>query len=261
VLALDPDGHLVVVELKRDEAPETVELQALKYAAFCSRFTRETLVEEYRTWRRQNAKEDLDAETATARLESHLAEDVGGLAAAPLDSPRIVLLAGSFSPSTTAVAVWLRHMGVDITLRALRAYRTGSGPVFSVSAVYPTPSVEGSWCHRRWPSGSRRRPTGAPPAPSRPCGSWSPAVCSKPALSCGCYRPARTRTPSLPGPQRVTGTGSCGRVPRAARCAGPGRKLRSSRRPATQRDWAGSISVYAGWRRCAARRRHKPGGH
>lgn len=39
VLALDPDGHLVVVELKRDEAPDTVELQAIKYAAYCSRFT------------------------------------------------------------------------------------------------------------------------------------------------------------------------------------------------------------------------------
>ena len=39
-----------LVELKRDEAPETVELQALKYAAFCSRFTPETLVEEYRSW-------------------------------------------------------------------------------------------------------------------------------------------------------------------------------------------------------------------
>ncbi len=93
-------------------------------------------------WRRQSAKEDLDVEAATARLEAHLAEDVGGLTSAPLDSPRIVLLAGGFSPSTTAVAVWLRQMGVDITLRALRAYRTDAGPVVSVSAVYPTPSVE-----------------------------------------------------------------------------------------------------------------------
>ncbi|MGY1659634.1 hypothetical protein ACI78Q_00230 [Geodermatophilus sp. SYSU D00705] len=141
VLALDPDGHLVVVELKRDEAPETVELQALKYAAFCSRFTPETLVAEYRAWREQ-AGEVLDAETATAQLEAHLAEDVGGLAGAPLAEPRIVLLAGGFTPSTTAVAVWLRQMGVDIALRAVRAYATDAGPVISVSAVYPTPSVE-----------------------------------------------------------------------------------------------------------------------
>lgn len=51
VLAFDTDGHLVVVELKRDLAPETVELRALKYAACCSRFTPETLAAEYRVWR------------------------------------------------------------------------------------------------------------------------------------------------------------------------------------------------------------------
>ena len=142
VLALDPDGHLVVVELKRDEAPETVELQAIKYAAYCSRFTPETLVEEYRGWLERSKSEKLDARAAAARLEAHLAEDVGGLVSAPLGAPRIVLLAGGFTPSTTAVAVWLREMGVDITLRAIRASSTGAGPVISVSAVYPTSSVE-----------------------------------------------------------------------------------------------------------------------
>lgn len=141
VLALDTDGHLVVAELKRDMAPETVELQALKYAAFCSRFTPETLVEEYRGWRARHG-ENLSDEDAFARLEAHLGEDVGGLAGAPLGQPRIVLLAAGFTPSTTAVAVWLREMGVDISLRAVGAYRTDGGPVVSVAAVYPTPAVE-----------------------------------------------------------------------------------------------------------------------
>ncbi|MGW4527617.1 hypothetical protein [Amycolatopsis sp. NPDC004378] len=141
VLALDTDGHLVVAELKRDVAPETVELQALKYAAYCSRFTPETLAEEYREWLAGRG-EVLSEDEAFARLEAHLGEDVGGLAGAPLGQPRIVLLAGGFTPSTTAVAVWLREMGVDITLRAVSAYQAGGGPVISVSAVYPVPEVE-----------------------------------------------------------------------------------------------------------------------
>ncbi|MGH2868824.1 MAG: DNA-binding protein [Solirubrobacteraceae bacterium] len=141
VLALDTDGHLVVAELKRDAAPETVELQALKYAAYCSRFTPETLVEEYRAWRARHGEILSDAD-AFARLEAHLGEDVGGLAGAPLGQPRIVLLAGGFTPSTTAVAVWLREMGVDIALRAVSGYQTGGGPVISVAPVYPTPAVE-----------------------------------------------------------------------------------------------------------------------
>ncbi len=141
VLALDRDGHLVVVELKRDPAPETVEVQALKYAAFCSRFTPDTLASEHAAWRTR-CGDPLDDEAARARLEAHLSEDVGGLVNAPLKEPRIVLLAGGFSPSTTAVAVWLREMGVEITLRTIRAYRTEHGPVVSVSALYPTPAVE-----------------------------------------------------------------------------------------------------------------------
>jgi RecB family endonuclease NucS len=47
VLALADDGRLVVAELKRDRAPETVEMQAIKYAAMASRFTPETLAEEH----------------------------------------------------------------------------------------------------------------------------------------------------------------------------------------------------------------------
>ena len=37
----------MVAELKRDRAPETVEMQAIKYAAMASRFTEDTLVEQH----------------------------------------------------------------------------------------------------------------------------------------------------------------------------------------------------------------------
>ena len=45
LLALDSTGQLVVVELKRDKAPDTVDMQALKYAALVSRFTRDHLAQ------------------------------------------------------------------------------------------------------------------------------------------------------------------------------------------------------------------------
>ena len=47
ILFVDSDGSLVVAELKRGEAPDTTELQALKYAAFCSQLTVNEVVEEY----------------------------------------------------------------------------------------------------------------------------------------------------------------------------------------------------------------------
>src|SRR5713101_6969534 len=43
VLGLDATGQLVVAELKRGLAPDTVEMQAIKYAAMASKFTVDTL--------------------------------------------------------------------------------------------------------------------------------------------------------------------------------------------------------------------------
>ena len=67
LLGLDPDGRLVVVELKRGPAPDTVEMQAIKYAALASRFTPETLGETHAAYlSRDNGA--VSAEDALARL-------------------------------------------------------------------------------------------------------------------------------------------------------------------------------------------------
>lgn len=36
ILALDTDGNVVIVELKRDDSGKHADLQAIKYAAYCS---------------------------------------------------------------------------------------------------------------------------------------------------------------------------------------------------------------------------------
>jgi hypothetical protein len=60
----------VVAELKRDRAPDTVEMQAIKYAAMASRFTEDALVEQYaRFLSRDGAVVDQD--TARQRLLEH----------------------------------------------------------------------------------------------------------------------------------------------------------------------------------------------
>jgi len=47
ILGLGQDGRLVVAELKRDKAPDTVDMQAIKCAAMASRFTEDLLAEYY----------------------------------------------------------------------------------------------------------------------------------------------------------------------------------------------------------------------
>jgi alkylated DNA nucleotide flippase Atl1 len=138
VLGLDTDGRLVVVELKRDKAPDTVDMQAVKYAAMASRFTEDTLVEQYVKFLGR-AGEAVDEDAARAQLAEH----AGELDLDQLRRPRIVLVAGAFPPSVTATAVWLSEMGLDITLIRVQAYRVADGQtIITVSQVFPVPDIE-----------------------------------------------------------------------------------------------------------------------
>jgi alkylated DNA nucleotide flippase Atl1 len=138
VLGLDPDGRLVVAELKRDKAPDTVAMQAIKYAALASRFTEDDLVEAHARFLAR-ATGEVDLDLARARIQDF----AGELDPETLQEPRIVLVAGSFPPVVTSTVHWLKRMGVDVTLQTVQAYRVRDGQVvISVSQLYPLPDLE-----------------------------------------------------------------------------------------------------------------------
>jgi hypothetical protein len=139
ILGLADDGHLVVAELKRGPAPDTVEMQAIKYAASASRFDSDTLADAYSEFRRNYNGEALSHEEALGRLAEHTESELSDEA---LRSPRIVLVATEFPTSVTSTAVWLSEMGLDITLTRIQAYRAGQEIVVTVSQHYPPPDAE-----------------------------------------------------------------------------------------------------------------------
>jgi hypothetical protein len=139
VLGMDMDGRLVVAELKRGKAPDTVELQAIKYAAMTSRFTEETLSDLHADFLKKTQGTALTATEALEKLQSHTDS---GLSPDVLLSPRIVLLAEDFSPTVTSSVVWLNEQGIDITLKRYQAYKTPHGEtVVTVSQYYPVADV------------------------------------------------------------------------------------------------------------------------
>ncbi len=138
ILGLGKDGRLVVAELKRGSAPDTVEMQAIKYAAMASRFTEDLLAEKHAQYCEKRETTLSDA-AALDKLQTH--SDVGLIPELPAQ-PRIVLLAEEFPWSVTSTAVWLNEMGLDLTLMRYQAYRTGAGEiVLTVSQLYPVREV------------------------------------------------------------------------------------------------------------------------
>lgn len=138
VLGLDADGRLVVAELKRDQAPDFVTLQSIKYAAMASRFEVEQLADAYLNFHSQEDDAPTTAEEALAVLRTH----APALSSETLRSPRIVLIAGSFPTTLTSSVVWLGEQGIDFTLIQVGAYRLGDHHLVTVSQVWPPPEAE-----------------------------------------------------------------------------------------------------------------------
>src|SRR5581483_6063216 len=90
VLGLARDGRLVVAELKRDMAPDTVEMQAIKYASLASRFDEDVLADAYVDFVRKHEGRTLTNDEAIEALAAH--SDFG-LSDETLRVPRIVLVA------------------------------------------------------------------------------------------------------------------------------------------------------------------------
>jgi hypothetical protein len=138
VLGLDRLGQLVIAELKRGMAPDTVEMQGLKYAAMASRFTLERLAALHARFLSTQRGSTVTPEEALAELQAHasLVDD------STLRQPRVVLLATDFSKVVTSTVVFLREIGLDMRLVRLQAYRTEAGRIITVSQHYPVPEVE-----------------------------------------------------------------------------------------------------------------------
>jgi alkylated DNA nucleotide flippase Atl1 len=138
ILGLDATGQLVVAELKRDRAADTVEMQAIKYAAMVSQFTPDLLAQAFATHLSAQGEPTAHADARRA-LEDHAG---GALDLKVLRRPRIVLIAGEFLDTTTTSAVWLTQMGVEVDLVRYQAYRTPGGLVVTTSKIWPLDEAE-----------------------------------------------------------------------------------------------------------------------
>ncbi len=138
VLGLDVEGRLVVVELKRDKAPDTVDMQALKYSALVSRFTREDVDKVHTQFLTRKRGEQVSVETAAAELDEWATINEDNLRV-----PRMMLMASSFPRPITATIVFLhQQLGLDVQLLAFQAYRTDDRVLLTVSQHYPPPDIE-----------------------------------------------------------------------------------------------------------------------
>lgn len=158
VLALDRDGKLVVIELKRDRADKTTDLQAIKYASYVATFTAEDIQEEYRDFWKERKDKEISPEEVGETFEEFLSdsekelrETESGYVDFQLDDkPRMMLVAGEFGKEVTSPVMWLtQEYGLDVTCVKLEAYRHQDRILIDSRQIIPVPETEEYMAKRR----------------------------------------------------------------------------------------------------------------
>lgn len=142
LLGIDRDANIVVVELKRTDTGNEMELQALRYASMISTMTFENCIEIYQKYldKREikgDAKKNLleflrkENEIEDGFDEEDFASDV-----------KIILISKDFSPELTSSVLWLNKKGIDITCIKLNPHKFQNEILIDITQVIPLPEAK-----------------------------------------------------------------------------------------------------------------------
>jgi len=137
LLGIDKDANLVVIELKRTDSGDYMELQALRYASMVSTMRFEKCISIYEKYLASrmidcNAEDSLLEFLEWDRpVEEDFALDV-----------KLVLASADFSKELTSSVLWLISKGIDIKCVKLTLYKYKEHLLLDVSQIIPLPEAE-----------------------------------------------------------------------------------------------------------------------
>jgi len=139
LLAIDKEGKLVIIELKRDVADRFSDLQAIHYAAYCSTFNLKQIIEIMAEY--TNKTEEEAEETIIAFIKNDEFIDFD-------DKPRIFIVSRDYQEETLASALWLRQSEIDINCVKLEPYKIEEKIVVKSDILVPLPETKNFMIYR-----------------------------------------------------------------------------------------------------------------
>jgi hypothetical protein len=132
LLAIDKNGELVIIELKRDDSGSDVEWQAIKYASYCSSFTQNEIYQYFAEYLGTN---DEDAELKIEAFIDTEPEDIN-------NSQRILLVAKEFHSEVISAVLWLREAEINIVCVRLTPHLDDDNTLYiNPEVIIPLPEA------------------------------------------------------------------------------------------------------------------------
>lgn len=133
LLAVDRQGALVVIELKRDDSGTNVEWQAVKYASYCSSFSQDEIYASFAEYL------GTDSDDAQGKIEEFMncePEDLN-------QTQRIILVSKEFHSDVISAVLWLRESEIDLACVRLTPHLDEMGTLFvDPEIIIPLPEAK-----------------------------------------------------------------------------------------------------------------------
>jgi Domain of unknown function (DUF4268) len=139
LLALDKQGSLVLIENKLDDTGRDVTWQALKYASYCSRLSKENVRQIYQEFL---DKTDPGADARERMTEFLDADDYEEFTVNRGITQRIILIAANFRKEVTSTVLWLLNFKLRVQCFRVTPYSMGDQHFLNIEQIIPVKDVE-----------------------------------------------------------------------------------------------------------------------
>jgi hypothetical protein len=147
LVALDKNGNLVLIEIKRDSGdmahrPEALEFQAVRYAASLAtihnvdELVKRMFARYVNRWPNEFQKGDLTPEELGKRTVNKFLEENNAVKSLN-KLQRIILVASTFDDQTLSAAAWMQKNGINIACIALNPVKAGESLYLVVEKLIP----------------------------------------------------------------------------------------------------------------------------
>ena len=141
LLAIDKQANLVIIELKRTDTGDHMELQALRYASMISTMTFEHALDVLVDYRNKNGEEGFTRENARETIEDFIELEAINETNFGNDV-RIILVSAEFSKELTTSVIWLNERDLDITCVRMKPYKYQDQILIDIQQVLPLPEAK-----------------------------------------------------------------------------------------------------------------------
>ncbi|MGG1417539.1 hypothetical protein ABE220_01425 [Bacillus subtilis] len=146
LLAVDKEGNLVIIEVKRDTTGSNVDFQALKYASYCARLSPTDILELYEDYVTGDAQSVNAKDELMEFLDVESEEDLNNILN---NSQRIIIVGKDIDKRILSVCTWLYENSIDVKCVTIKPYKLGEQLIVDTNQIIPPYKLEDYYINKK----------------------------------------------------------------------------------------------------------------